>query len=123
MRPAPSPLRVLHQSQAANATAMAAPSTITTPRAPASCASTHTNQTAAAYIGKARNCLKVSIQGPGLGMKDSALGQMPSRMKGRAKPAPSATKIANADTALCVNAKPSAPAMKGAVQGAATATA
>src|SRR5260221_1901622 len=94
-----------------------------TPRGPACCDKTQANQAAAAYMGKARNCLNVSIQGPGLGMKLRARGQIPSNRKGNAKPNPSETNTASAATALWDRAKPSAAAMKGAVQGAATATA
>src|SRR6185369_9661032 len=87
------------------------------------CASTQTSQAAAPYIGKARNCFSFSIQGPGLGMKDKVFGQTPRIRKGSAKPMPSPRKISIAEVTLCVSAKPNAAAMKGAVQGAATATA
>src|SRR4029079_7789828 len=82
-----------------------------------------TSHAAAAYMGKARNCLKVSIQVPGLGIKASSRGHTPNNRNGKAKPSPNATNTASADSALCVKAKPSAAAMKGAVQGAATAAA
>ena len=115
--------RVTLHSQAAIASATNAASRTATPLAPASCASTQASHAAAPYIGKARNCFSRSIQGPGRGRNDKACGQTPKIMKGSAKPRPSARKIKSADTTLWVRAKPSAAAMKGAVQGAATATA
>src|SRR5438477_7577404 len=122
-RPRPERLRVTLHSQAASARAIIAAEISATPRGPASCASTQTSQAAAAYMGKARNCLKVSIQAPGLGMKANKRGQKPSSRNGKAKPNPSAINTARADSALWVKAKPNAAAMNAAVQGAATATA
>src|SRR3569833_236240 len=119
----PRPSRVTPQSQSARANAIKAERMMITPVGPASCARTQTSQAAPPYMGKARNCLKVSIQGPGLGMKARARGHRPRSKNGRAKPTPSAMKISNAKGADNVRAKPSAAAMKGAVQGAATATA
>src|SRR5689334_5454597 len=100
LRPRLERLRVTLHNQAASARAIIAPEISATPRGPASCASTQTSQAAAAYMGNARNCLKVSIQAPGLGMKANKRGQAPSSKKGKAKPRPSATKTASADSAL-----------------------
>ena len=122
-RPRPLASRVTLHSQAAIASATKAANSTATPLAPASCASTQVSHAAAPYMGKARNCFSRSIQVPGLGMKDKARGKSARIRNGRAKPKPSDRKISNADTVLCVRAKPSAAAMKGAVQGAATATA
>src|SRR5689334_9742902 len=122
-RPEEVEFRVTLQSQAPSASASAAPNRMATPRGPACCDKTQASQAAAAYMGKAKNCLKVSIQGPGLGMKAKARGQMPKIKKGSEKPRPRQTNTASADTAFWESAKPKAAAIKGAVQGAATATA
>ena len=51
------------------------------------------------------------------------VAKTPRIRKGSAKPRPSERKIRSAEATLWVSAKPKAAAMKGAVQGAATATA
>src|SRR3954469_1194203 len=122
-RPAEVRFRVTPQSQAPSASAIAAPNRMATPDGPACCDKTQANQAAAAYMGKAKNCLKVSIQGPGLGIKAKARGQIPNSRKGSEKPAPNDTHTARADGALGDKAKPNAAAMKGAVHGAPTAAA
>ena len=115
--------RVTPHSHAARESATMAASSTTTPLGPASCANTHVSQAAAPYIGKARNCFSRNIQVPGLGRNDSARGQRPRIKNGSAKPMPRLKKISIAEAVLCVRANPSAAAMNGAVQGAATATA
>src|ERR1041385_1708197 len=95
-RPEEARFRVTFQSQAPSASAIAAPNRMATPHGPACCDKTQASQAAAAYMGKAKNCLKVSIQGPGLGMKLKARGHRPSSRNGKAKPTPSAMKTSRA---------------------------
>ena len=54
---------------------------------------THINQRAVAIMGKAKNCLSVSIQAPGLGRALIHSGFKASNKYGPAKPKPSARKI------------------------------
>src|SRR5579871_4678028 len=61
-------------SHNAKAIAIIPSSTANTPSAPVCCARTHTNQAAEAYSGKARNCLRVFIQRPGLGSRRAQVG-------------------------------------------------
>src|SRR5690606_1738808 len=90
---------------------------------PAWTVSTQTSQAAAAYIGKARAVLNRSIQGPGLGRRDSSAGAKLIATNGAAKPTPSARNTTRAASGGCTRAQPMAGAMNGAVQGAATTTA
>mmetsp|Transcript_23223 Transcript_23223/g.54973 ORF Transcript_23223/g.54973 Transcript_23223/m.54973 type:complete len:221 (+) Transcript_23223:2387-3049(+) len=99
------------------------PSASATPSGPACWASTHSSQTTAAYIGKARACLKVSIHAPGRGSQRWAAGQNASTRKGRARPRPSARNTASITAAGWASAKARAAPMKGAVQGVATTAA
>src|SRR6202041_3220550 len=82
--------------------------------------SSQASHSAVAYIGKARNCRKVDIHAPGFGRRRNNTGEYPIATKGAAKPIPSATNTRSDTRADCVSAKPSAAAINGAVQGAAT---
>ncbi len=84
---------------------------------------TQSSQAAVPYIGKASRCFSVSIQAPGLGNSRIRAGMKVTATNGAAKPRPRAVNIKRAAGALWVRAKPSAVAMNGAVQGAATTTA
>ena len=111
------------QSQAAKASRTAPASAPSTAASPACNDNTQTSQAAVANIGKARNCLKRTIHGPGFGIRRSSAGAMLSRRNGRASPRPSASITAIATAAVWPSAKPTAAPMKGAVQGVATMTA
>ena len=93
------------------------------PSGPACRASTQSSQHVVAYIGKAIACLKADIQAPGRGRMRATPGASVMARTGRAKPAPSAMRIATIVAASATSAAPSAAAMKGAVQGVATTTA
>ena len=69
------------------------------------------------------HCLKVSIQVPGLGSKDSILGKIDKRIYGKANPMPKERKIKKDQKPGRRIAKPSAEPINGAVQGVATITA
>ena len=123
-RPRAARSRVTLHSQAASASAIMARQHDDRRRVgPASCASTQTSQAAAAYMGKARNCLKRQHPGAGLGHEGQRARPQAQEQERQRKADAQRHEHRSADSAPCVRAKPSAAAMKGAVQGAATATA
>ena len=71
-------------------------------------------------MGNDRNCLKISIQAPGLGNLVLNCGMKHSAKYGKASPKPKAKNINKAINGPCVKAYPIATPMKGAVQGVAT---
>ena len=97
-------LRLAFHAQAANASMTNPAKPATNPTSAVSWLSTQSSHAAAPYIGKASNCLKVSIHAPGFGNTRSNAGTNPIDTKGSAKPIPSATKIRSAVAALCVSA-------------------
>ncbi len=90
---------------------------------PAWIENTQASQAAAPYIGKASTRRRPSIQPPGLGRRRNRLGTKLRTAKGAPRPRPRAAKTSRATAGLWVTAQPIAPAMKGAVHGAATTTA
>ena len=74
-------------------------------------------------MGKAINCLKVSIYCPGLGSIETNPGKIDNKIKGNENPIPSARKIRNDENPGCNIANPRAEPIKGAVHGVATITA
>ena len=75
------------------------------------------------YIGKASSPFSRSIHGPGRGRRASSRGVRLTSTNGRASPSPSIRNTTSAIGHGIRSAAPSAKAMKGAVQGAATTTA
>ena len=84
---------------------------------------TQSNHKAVKNKGKAKNCLKVSIQGPGFGSLEERLGNHVRAMKGSAIPNPRNAKTSNATYIGCEMANPSAGPINGAVHGLATVVA
>ena len=84
---------------------------------------TQSNHKAVKNRGKAKNCLKVSIQGPGFGSLEVRLGNHVRAMKGSAIPNPRNAKTSNATYIGCEMANPNAGPINGAVHGLATVVA
>ncbi|MNT38170.1 hypothetical protein D3C72_1743530 [compost metagenome] len=64
------------------------PSASAMPSTPRCLPSTHSSHNAAAYIGKASTCFRVSIHWPGLGRRRASAGTKPISRNGRARPRP-----------------------------------
>ena len=84
---------------------------------------TQSNHMAVRYIGKAKNCFRLSIHCPGLGSLLVRDGINVSKTKGSAIPKPKKAKTNSATELVCAMAKPNAGPIKGAVQGLATVVA
>ena len=102
---------------------MAASSNISTPSASDCSASTQTSQAEVMNIGKASSCLKVCSQAPGRGSIASRRSLLASTRYGSAMPTPMVANTASTSSGELLSVKPTAPPMKGAVQGVATTTA
>jgi len=84
---------------------------------------TQASQATAANMGIERIFLKVFIQAPGLGRKESREGKKESSSTGEAKPTAREEKTSKVPRGGRAKAEAKATPMKGAVQGEATATA
>src|ERR1019366_10412517 len=77
------------------------------------------SHTTVASIGKPIAILNFSIHAPDFGRNFSHAGFQLNKIYGDARPRPTVRKIKTMTDALCANAKPSAGARNGAVQGVA----